>query len=80
MSAYSKPSAKSNLKLVKPPNRGGKSPAKQQIRRWVKAPAGMPANRYKVVVESAAKVTKYSRPIPRLNFYGGRFGERATRF
>jgi hypothetical protein len=56
--------SKSTLKLVK----GSKPLADQPIRRWVKAPADMPADRYKAVVESAAKVTKYGRPTAELQF------------
>jgi hypothetical protein len=59
---------KSNLKLVKPPSGGGKPPRDGQIRPWVKAPAGMPADRYKVVVEAAARVTKFSRPMAELEY------------
>lgn len=68
MSNYAKAPAKSNLKLVKPPSSGGKPPSNQQIRRWVKAPPEMPTDRYKVVVEAAARVTKYSRPMVELEY------------
>jgi hypothetical protein len=54
--------SKPPLKLVKPAQRN------QEVRRWVKAPTDMPAGRYKAVCESAAKVTKYSRPTAELQF------------
>jgi hypothetical protein len=62
MSTYPSQFPKSKLRLVKPAQRDG-------VRFWgIKAPAHMPAGRYKVACDSAVKVTKWNKPRAELQF------------
>jgi hypothetical protein len=64
---------KANFKIIagsKAPvvHRAQSVPRNHEVRRWVRAPDDMPAGRYKVACEAAARVTKYSRPMAELQF------------